>query len=67
MEIHGVQFRVMLVEMEKSRALGAISEIKSSRLDEGLDIECKSMRSVKNNFQEDIQKCSPIYTKRCEL
>ena len=50
MEIHGAQFRVMLVEMEKSRVLGNISEIKSRRLDEGLDIECKSMKSVKNNF-----------------
>ena len=67
MEIHGAQFRVMLVEMEKSRVLGNISEIKSRRLDEGLDIEYKSMKSVKNNFREDIQKCSLIYTKICEL
>lgn len=36
--------------MEKSRVLRAIWEIKSRRLDKGLDIDCKGKRSVKNDF-----------------
>ena len=50
----------------ENQSLRDISDMKSRRLDEGLDTECKSMTSVKNNFREAIQKCPLIYTKRYE-